>query len=327
MWPLGNNRWAYKLYSPLNILGSFSYRYCRNGQCGSADDVQTVGAAPTGRQATTSLIGQDIQDTVSAWKWFENPEPVTLVGASITPRTSGFIAGVEFQPTYRPNWSYYAPQALTNTQAIGSNIVVLTPSWTYTTISPLGFVPVPGQDPLWIDSAIMISQARALGLNVALFPTPHFPIQYRQTFWQNAPRDAQWWQTWFTRYRAFAVNYADLAAQTGAQTLILGGDWIAPALPGGKLPDGNPSNVPADSETQWKSIITDVRQHFKGRSYGRCPIPKPRLKRRSPSCRMWTGFTCSGRLPFPRTPAPPKPITPTKRDACWITKSRRLPPS
>jgi len=284
MWPLGNNRWAYKLYSPLNILGSFSYRYCRNGQCGSADDVQTVGAAPTGRQASTSIIGQDIQDTVSAWKWFENPEPVTLVGASITPRASGFIAGVEFQPTYRPNWSYYAPQALTNTQAIGANIVVLTPSWTYTTISPLGFVPVPGQDPLWIDSAIMISQARALGLNVGLFPTPHFPTSADSSsapgtnFWLNAPRDAQWWQTWFTRYRVFAVNYADLAAQTGAQTLILGGDWITPAMPGGKLPDGNPSNVPADGETQWKSIITEVRQHFKGQILWALPYTKATLE-------------------------------------------------
>ncbi len=200
---------------------------------------------PTGRQATTSLIGQDIQDTVSAWKWFENPEPVTLVGASITPRASGFIAGVEFQSTYRPNWSYYAPQAFANTQALGANIVVLTPSWTYTNISPLRFTPIPGQDPLWIDSAIMISQARALGLNIALFPTPNFPASsdasasLSTNFWLAAPRDAQWWQTWFTRYRAFAVNYADLATQTGAQTLILGGDWITPALPGGKLPDGN----------------------------------------------------------------------------------------
>lgn len=284
MWPLGNNRWAYKLYSPLNVLGSFSYRYCRNGQCGSADDVQTIGAAPTGRQAITSLIGQDIQDTVSAWKWFENPEPVTLVGASITPRTSGFIAGVEFQPTYRPNWSYYAPQALTNTQAIGANIVVLTPSWTFTTISPLGFAPVPGQDPLWIDSAIMVSQARTLGLNVALFPTPHFPAPAdpssapSASFWLNAPRDAQWWQTWFTHYRAFAVNYADLAAQTGAQTLILGGDWIAPAMPGGKLTDGNSSNVPADSETQWKSIIAEVRQHFKGQVLWALPYTKATLE-------------------------------------------------
>jgi hypothetical protein len=277
MWPLGNNRWAYKLYSPLNILGSFSYRYCRNGQCGSADDSETVGVSPTGRQATTSILSQDIQDTVNAWKWFENPEPVTLVGMNITPRASGFIAGVEFQSTYRPNWSYFAPQAFANVQALGANMTILTPSWTYTSISPLKLAPVPGQDPLWIDSAIMISQARALGLNVALFPTPNFPAA-SSAFWLGAPRDAQWWQTWFTRYRAFATNYADLASQTGAQTLILGGDWIGAALPNGKLPDGNSSNTPADVETQWKSIIADVRTHFKGQILWALPYTKSSLE-------------------------------------------------
>ncbi len=277
MWPLGNNRWTYKLYGPLNMLGSFTYRYCRNGQCGSADDVQTVGAAPSGRKAITSLVGQDIHDTVSAWKWFENPEPIALVGANITPRANGFVAGVEFQSTYRPNWSYYAPQALANTQALGANMVILTPSWTYSRIAPLRFAPVSGQDPLWIDSAIMISQARALGLNVALFPTPNFPAASAD-FWMTAPRDAQWWQTWFTSYRAFAVNYADLAAQTGAQTLILGGDWIAPALLNGKLPDGNPSNPPADVEAQWKSIIADVRAHFKGQVFWALPYTKASLE-------------------------------------------------
>ena len=277
MWPLGNNRWAYKLYGPLNFLGSFAYRYCRNGQCGSADDGQTVGFSPTGRQAQTSLLTQDLQDTVGVWKWFENPEPTTLVGANITARSSVFAAGIEFQPTYRPNWSYYAPQAFANTQALGSNMAVLTPSWTFTNNSPLQLVTVPGQDPLWIDSAIMVSQARAMGLNVAIFPTPNFPANLDSTtppsasFWLNAPRDAQWWQTWFTRYRAFAVNYADLASQTGAQTLILGGDWIRPATPGGTLPDGNPSGVPADVETQWKAIIADVRSHFKGQIFWALP--------------------------------------------------------
>ncbi len=278
MWPLGNYRWAYKLYGPLNFLGSFTYRYCRNGQCGSADDGQTVGFAPTGRQAQTSLLAQDLQDTVNVWKWFENPEPVTLVGANITPRANGFVAGVEFQPTYRPNWSYYAPQAFANTQALGSNLAVLTPTWTYTSTSPLRFATTPGQDPLWIDSAIMVSQARALGLNVAIFPTPNFPANLdastppSSNFWLGAPRDAQWWLTWFTRYRAFAVNYADLAAQTGAQTLILGGDWVQPAMPGGTLADGIPSNVPADAEAQWRAIIADVRTHFKGQIFWAMPF-------------------------------------------------------
>jgi hypothetical protein len=285
MWPLGNNSWSYKLYGPLNMLGSFSYRYCRNGQCGSADDGETIGIAPSGRKVTTSILGQDLKDTVGTWKWFENPEPIALIGASITPRANGFIAGVEFQSTFRPNWSYYAPQAFGNTQALGANMVILTPTWTYTKTSPLRFATVPGQDPLWIDSAIMISQARALGLNVALFPAPNFPatssspnISSSAEFWMSAPRDAQWWQTWFTRYRAFAVNYADLAAQTGAQTLILGGDWIAPALPNGKLPDGNPSNPPADVEAQWKSIIADVRAHFKGQVLWALPYTKASLE-------------------------------------------------
>lgn len=284
MWPLGNNRWAYKLYSPLNFLGSFSYRYCRNGQCGSADDNQTAGAAPTGRQASTSLLGQDIQDTVNSWKWFENPEPAPLVGASITKRATGFVAGIEYQPTYRPNFSFYAPQAFANTRAIGSNLAVLTPTWTYTGISPLRFATVPGEDPLWIDTAIMISQARALGLNIAVFPTPHFPAPADPTrtaathFWLSAPRDAQWWQTWFTRYRAFAVNYADLANQTGANILILGGDWVGPALPGGTLSDGSPSNVPADAEAQWKAIIQDVRSRFKGQVFWAMPYTKSNVE-------------------------------------------------
>lgn len=284
MWPLGNQRWAYKLYGPLNVLGSFSYRYCRNGQCGSADDAQTIGSVPSGRQALTSILGQDILDTVTTWKWYENPEPTTLVGANITPRANSFVAGVEYQPTYRPNWSYYTPQAFANTQALGANLAVLTPSWTYTNISPLRFTTVPGQDPLWIDSAIMISQARALGLNVALFPTPNFPASAdastapNTNFWLAAPRDAEWWQTWFTRYRAFAVNYADLASQTGSQILILGGDWVTPALPSGTLPDGNPSNTPADVETQWKAIIADVRSHFKGQVFWAMPYTPSSIK-------------------------------------------------
>ncbi len=277
MWPLGNNHWAYKLYSPLNMLGSFTYRYCRNGQCGSADDSSTSGHSANGREVTTSLTSQDIQDTVASWMWFENPEPTTLVGANINARPAGFVAGIEFQPTFRPNWSYFAPQALVNTQAIGSNHVVLTPSWTYTNIAPLTFSPVPGQDPLWIDMAIMISQAKALGLNVAIFPIPHFPTT-SSNFWLAAPRDAAWWQSWFARYRAFAVNFADLASQTGSSMLILGGDWIAPALPGGVLPDGNSPNAPADLDAQWKAVISETRQHFTGKIYWALPYTKSNLQ-------------------------------------------------
>lgn len=280
MWPLGNNRWAYKLYGPLNFLGSFSYRYCRNGQCSSADDNQTIGASPTGRLASTSFLGQDLQDVVNSWKWFENPESFALVGNTIAPRAAGFVAGVELQPTYRPNFSYFAPQAFANAKAIGSNMAILTPSWTFSNTGNLQFAAQPGQDAHWIDNAIMISQARALGLNVALFPTPHFPptpdsaTSASAAFWKSAPKDAAWWQAWFTRYRAFLVNYADLAAQTGAQSIILGGEWVTPALPGGLMPDGTASTVPADAEAQWRAIIQEVRSRFKGQVLWAMPYEK-----------------------------------------------------
>jgi len=55
-----------------------------------------------------------------------------------------------------------------------------------------------------------------------------------------------------------------MATLSSAQALIIGGDWIAPALPDGKLVDGTPSGVPADAETRWKNVIAEVRQHFRG---------------------------------------------------------------
>ncbi len=276
MWPVGQNRWAYKLYGPLNTLGSLHYRYCRDGQCGSADDLSTAGASSTGRTVETSLVGQDIQDTVTSWAWLEATEPSTLVGTAITARAAGFVAGVEYQSNYQPNWSYFNPQAVQNVQAVGANWLFFTPTWTYSNASPLEFGMRPGEDAFWLDSAIMVSQARAANLSVGIFPVAHFGTSAAD-FWQKAPRDSAWWQDWFDHYRAFAVNYADFAAQSGAQALVLGGDWLQPALPNGTLDDGTGSGVPSDANTRWQSVISEVRQHFKGTVYWALPYVPGKL--------------------------------------------------
>src|SRR3989304_1560979 len=46
----------------------------------------------------------------------------------------------------------------------------------------------------------------------------------------------------------------------------------------GTLPDGNPSNTPADVETQWKAIIADVRSHFKGQVFWAMPYTPSSIK-------------------------------------------------
>ncbi|HQU37402.1 MAG TPA: hypothetical protein PLR65_12530, partial [Anaerolineales bacterium] len=109
----------------------------------------------------------------------------------------------------------------------------------------------------------MVTQARAQSLNVAIFPQPRFATNAAD-FWSKAPRDGTWWNDWFDHYRAFAIHFADQATQSGAPGLIIGGDWILPALPNGKLADGSPSGVPADADARWKSIIAEIRQRFRG---------------------------------------------------------------
>lgn len=263
MWNRGGNRWAYKLYGPLNIVGSFGYRYCRNAQCDSADDAQTAGVNSRGRTISPSISPQDIIDSVNQWVWPLNAGNATLVATNIPSRGTGFMAGVEYQSYYDPSTPAFNDLALQNIQGLGANWVIYTPSWTYKRLNPLIFTEQPGKDALWVDTVTAVAQARTRTLNAALFPQPRFPLDAND-FWKNAPRDSNWWNDWFDHYRAFAIHFADQATASGAQALILGGDWILPALPAGKLVDGTSSGVPADAETRWKSIIAEVRQHFRG---------------------------------------------------------------
>ena len=269
MWPLGNNKWVYQLYSPLNMLGDFAYRYCRNDQCGIADDVQTSNGQ-VGRPVSATLAQQDLQDNVNGWVWLQDTTPTTVVGSPITAR-QGFMAGIEFQSDYDPTWQSWVQQAIQEVQARYANWLVLTPTWTVGEAAPFEFSPVPGWDPLWTDTIDTLSRAKASNLKIAIFPTPKFPTD-DTVFWTTASRDATWWDTWFERYAAFADYHADLAAKSGAEALILGGDWVTPALPGGKV-NGTGSGVPVDAESRWQSIINDVRSRFKGSLYWALSYP------------------------------------------------------
>jgi hypothetical protein len=271
MWPLGNNRWVYKLFSPLNLLGSFEYRYCRNDQCGSADDSFTAGNSK-GRTVSTSLTPQDIKDTISSWNWYSPSNYVTPQQPPVQSRDPGFLAGVELEANYSHTWKPWMSLAFQNIQGMGSNIVVLSPTWTFQKENPLIFGIEPGYDPLGSDVGETISKAQALNLKVALFPQANFP-QSSTEWWVNSPRDVVWWDSWFARYRAFAIYYADLAMENKVQMLVLGGDWLEPALPGGVLTDGSNSNLPLDAEIRWSSLVAEIRQHFNGQIYWALPYP------------------------------------------------------
>jgi hypothetical protein len=269
MWPASNNTWVYQLYSPLDMLGEFTYRYCRNDQCGIADDVQTTNGQ-LGRQVSPSLAPQDLQDTVINWNWMEPVAPSSLIGLTVVPRQD-FMAGIEFMSGYDPTWQAWIPLAIQDVQSRYANWLVIAPSWTVSQNSPFVFSPIPGKDPLWADSLDSVGRARAANENVALFPAVNLSSDF-SSWWNSATRDTTWWNTWFDRYAAFADYHADLATKSGAQALILGGDWVNPALPGG-LMNGSSSGVPVDALVRWQAIISDVRSRFNGKVYWALSYP------------------------------------------------------
>lgn len=261
---IADNHWVFILYSPFNILNDISYRYCRQGQCGITGSSEVTDSSTTAWTVTPGSDPQYIADNISAWAWLA-PAPLAdpLPLPNITPREDGFLTGIEIMPTNQAGDAYQISSAISEIARVHSGLIILTPTWTFTHSDPPVFEPDPNHDPLWYDLEEMIRNATVSGLQVALHPQPHF-FGNRDDWWTTAPRTFSWWNSWFDQYRGFAVHFAEAAERQNSEILILGGDWLSPALPGGKLPNGEPSGVPADAELRWTAILEDIRSHYSG---------------------------------------------------------------
>ena len=258
MWPVGNNQWVFKLFNPPGLGNSLAYRYCRNDQCGSADDSATAGPVNPGRVVSVGQAYQEISDTVSSWQW----EPVSSgLGAQpiVNKRPQGFVTGMELQPTFHPSWSPFFSNAFASIKGFHANWAILTPTWTVLRNNPLVFQQKPGFNALRSDIETQAASAKALNLNIALFPNPRFENQAND--WRySTPSD---WNAWFDRYRAFVLYYADIAAASNSNALVLGGEWIPPTLF-----DGSP-----EADPRFRALIAEIRQRFAGQIWWAQPYP------------------------------------------------------
>ena len=264
MWQLSEHRWAYILFSPIDLISELGYRYCRSGQCGHADDARTPGVFSSGQITYPSDEAIGVSDSIETWAWLVDELPqADVTDVKINSRSADFVTGFEFQPMFHPSWRSYYSDALQDIAARGGNQVIFPSSWTYTRLDPPVLEPVTGQNPMWSDVTTIVAQAKELNLNAALHAVPHFPTAV-EAWWSSAPRDFAWWVSWFDRFETFALYHADLAEQSGTDTLILGGDWMTPALPDGKLVDGQISNVPLDADQRYRELIAKIRQRYSG---------------------------------------------------------------
>jgi hypothetical protein len=264
MWSLQNNRWVFFLYSPLRPLHTLAYRYCRNEQCNAADAINTVGYDNPGLPVDLENPQGRGQDSIPGWAWLDSSIDQAIDPASeLTPHPEDFVRGIELQAAYNPTWQSKLPYALDDINRIQANWLVLSPTWSYTRTNPPVLEQVSGQDALWLDMYNAITLSERAGLQTALYPHPQFQMPAID-WWASGNRDFPWWVVWFERYRVFLLHHAELASRSGVQSLILGGEWLAPAMPGGTLPDGTPSGVPEDAEARWRGLIAEVRQNYSG---------------------------------------------------------------
>ncbi|MGD0707953.1 MAG: hypothetical protein ABSA51_05810 [Anaerolineaceae bacterium] len=276
MWSQGNNQWSYILYGPLDVVGSTYYRFCRNDQCGSADDAASIGPAWMPAFAQTSSFtpektAQTVQYTIAQWAWSNWQQTSLTLPQSVAARTN-FSAGVEISPNYNPNWMPYFAQTLKDVQSLGANWIILTPTWSLTNPSTPTMAAVPGSDPLWSEVSGMVTLAKQWGFKVALYPSIHLGAD-AATWWQASTRDDSWWQNWFDQYHSFVINFGDLAHQMNADALILGGPSLYPTLPNGTLANGSSSGVPAFAADDWNNLLADAKSHFSGKLVWALSIP------------------------------------------------------
>lgn len=278
MWPaLGAQDlpvWRFILISPLEILGTIQYRICRADQCGIADDIATAGLNPVGNMVNPSTLPQTILYTVPAWSWLESsPTQASIPNVTVQSHGSDFFAGIGFDPSYNPSWSSQIDDAIVMVDNLGANWLVFSPTWSLSSISLPLFDIQPSQDILLVDLLSYISRADELGLNIGLNPVPQFTVHSEQ-WWLDSTRDFSWWVVWFDQYSEFILHHADIASQNKLDALLLGGDWILPALPSGKLVDGSASGVPADAELRWRTLLEQVRTRFQGSLIWILPYPE-----------------------------------------------------
>jgi hypothetical protein len=261
IWRVGDRDWFYILYGPFQGGLPIQYRYCRNEQCEIADNAETII-----RQFTPSSSRQDLKDTVTAWQWWnESPlESVTSI-PEIEPRPD-LKVGMEIVPAYQPTWDPYFEDAIFRIAELGANAIIFSPTWLVrqeNQIPILEFDPV--HSPSYETLQSMIQAAQVHGLEVALHPRLAFPSPGADHWWRQGSRDHTWWTTWFERYRSFLLSYAQLAAETEVQKLIIGGSEISPSLPAGLLASGLPSDVPPDALSKWRGLLAEVRATFRGK--------------------------------------------------------------
>lgn len=260
LWPLGSGKYIFILFSPFETSVPVTYRFCRNEDCTQALNAESLVNESSVLPADSD---QSIELTLSTWQnWEPINQPAEVVAADIPVKGASYQTWVELSPEMTPAWHTYAPLGISTLSEIRANTVLLSPQWFISTEND-SLSPVIGKTPFNSDLLSLMASINTMGMSTGLYPRVG-PTEDIQTFWMSESHSDTWWQEWFTSYRLFILNYAQIAAQSQAEWLVIGGKDVMMAFPDGVFAEGSASDVPEDFDDQWLQLISQIRSIYSG---------------------------------------------------------------
>jgi len=266
MWKSGENQWMYTLYSPFEFLDQSQFRFCRNDQCGYADDALTAGFDANGYILDLSSADKTrrIEYKVENWVGLNNIS-YEIEKSSKSINNNNFIKSMEFTNDYDSKWLPYLDWGFIDAAISGANNIVFSPSWVIGNDEHPTAEFIQGINPYHQDISKIYNYAQDAGLTFSLYPKLMFFDRTSDDYYSNASLSYNWWLEWFSQYERFILNYANFAQKNEIEVFIFGGESILPALPHGKLSNGNPSNTPYNFPDKWNDLTEKVRGEFSGK--------------------------------------------------------------
>lgn len=261
LWPIGNHRYLYILYSPMKPQQPVKYQFCRNEDCVQARD---TGSVNFDREVIPSDTEQTVELTLDSWqKWYPLEKNASVRQAYIPTKPAQYNRMIELSPDMDPSWLSIAHHNFRTLDEVAADTIIFSPQWSVLPDSPY-LHPEIGSTPYYFEMLILMRAAQSEGFDLALFPQIG-PQDAVEVWWNSNNQTELWWETFFSSYRDFILNYAKIAQDTNSSQLILGGKPLLPAFDGGIFPNGTTSSVPSHSDDDWIKLIADIQGEFDGK--------------------------------------------------------------
>ena len=268
---VSQTEWTFTLYSPQEYLHGAQFRFCRNYQCGLADDNLTSGKDASGYLLDLSDPSiQEIDYGLVDWVGFSTNQ-YAFNPVAIPADNNIYIKGIEVKPQFNKKDLATYEWGLVDAAVNGTNMLLLSPTWTFPESAMDVIRNKPGTDLMTPDIDSIDAYAAEAGVALGLYPQPGFNGLSDVDYWNNVNASYSWWEDWFEKYERFMLHYANYAEAKGIQTMVVGGSRVSPAFPNGKLPNGNPSITPYTFDAKWSMLIDEIRAVFSGQLFFALP--------------------------------------------------------